>query len=99
MINAYSTEHHQYIDASLWFNKDSSFGTLILHNENGVYVQVRLYQGCWASVCRGCGKLGNSYDCVQCIAKAIAAMMPGIQAHWRYKFAVGFATDRDVIYA
>lgn len=77
MIKAVSLAHHEFIDAGLWFGDSNHYDTLILHNERGVFMQIRVGPH-WMEVCRHCGAtvtVGRGYCCTQCLRSLIAAAM------------------------
>lgn len=83
MIDAMSIEHHQYIDANLWFHRTPLHKLprlLIIHNEHGVFLQQRRYAYSvsysdwslypfddWCEVCKLCGALVEVGSNYQCI--------------------------------
>jgi hypothetical protein len=87
MIDAYSIEHHEYIDANFWF-QDSRvpYNLLILHNERGVFLQKRIIDygpAQWLPLCRHCGKIATQsqgYSCTLCTARVTTEAIKSLEA-------------------
>lgn len=81
MIDAVSENHHEYIDANLWFRDSKTYSLLILHNERGVFLQWRVdspYGVQWFQICRHCGRLadqGSNYCCNPCSIEKIKQLI------------------------
>lgn len=88
MINAYSEQHHEFIDANFWFQDSRvAYNLLILHNERGVFLQQRAIDygpAQWFPLCRYCGKLNTQaqgYCCTSCTSRKILEAIQSMQAN------------------